>query len=226
MLAREILPQLCDVIQRHLPMLPLLLILPLLLLVVSARPAQKCGVLLTGLLACTAVASAQQLLASGIVTPAGGPELVVTGGTALEEITVGDLSPALKDGTFISPQVIGTTIARSFALANTDSTRPLNVTAITLTGWSSNFFSLEAVTINGQPQSLPFAMAPGQQAIISIHYRATAVGKHTTKLTIHNNDEDEGLFTFALQASTILDLDLLSETTEVPLNQSQAPVLP
>lgn len=189
-------------------MLSALLTLPLLLLiVVSIRPAKKCGALLIGLLACTAVASAQQLPgAEDAFLSADGPDLVVLGGTAQQVIALNDFAPELKDGTCMPPLVTGTFITRSFVLANIGASGPLNVAAITLTGRSSGFFSVEAVLVEGKPQTLPLTLAPGQQANISIRYEAATIGKHTAMLTIHNNDEDEGLFAFMVQASTIPDM--------------------
>ncbi|MFI1743079.1 PQQ-dependent sugar dehydrogenase, partial [Thalassobellus sediminis] len=117
------------------------------------------------------------------------PEIQVQGNG--QDINNGDLYPTTSNDTNFGSVDISNTSTKTYTISNTGTT-PLSISNISL----SNTTDFEIVT--------PFYSSPidvGNSTQFSIRYTG-ASGKHSSTVTITNNDSDEGSFEFVIRGST------------------------
>ncbi|MFY0712800.1 choice-of-anchor D domain-containing protein [Seonamhaeicola sp. NFXS20] len=118
------------------------------------------------------------------------PEINVQGNSV--SITNGDTTPTPADHTDFTIANAGIQITRTFTIQNTG-TANLNISSINLS--NSTDFSVIA----------PFYTSPistGSSTTFTIQYNALTLGTKTCTVTINNNDADEGIYQFDIQART------------------------
>ena len=125
------------------------------------------------------------------------PEIVVLGGTTLNNINNGDNSPSIVDGTnFGGVQTCNGSLIFTYRIKNTGAgVLNLGTNAVTLTGST-------AFTVFSQPAA---TVAPGAQTNFKLRFDPSVNGFTLATVAINNNDTDESPFQFAVSGSGLAD---------------------
>ncbi|MBU3822833.1 choice-of-anchor D domain-containing protein [Flavobacteriaceae bacterium XHP0103] len=124
-------------------------------------------------------------------TPA--PEIKVMGGSVLTEIVDGDTTPQPADGTAFGNVNVGNSLQKIYTIDNTAGTAALTISSITL----SNTTDFSITTAYNSP------VAAGGTTTFGITYTGNTVGAQTCTITINNNDSNESVYDFVIEATTV-----------------------
>ncbi len=147
------------------------------------------------------IADAVRIVANGLPDPV--PEVDVS--SADRSIDIGDMTPAVEDGTdFGSVPSLGVVVSHTFTIINSGNA-PLHLTGnppVTVSGLNASDF-----TVVTQPAS---EVAPGARTTFQIDFRATDTGTRTAVVSIASDDTDEPTYSFLVRG-------LLDNPGAVPL---------
>lgn len=122
-----------------------------------------------------------------------GPEMDVFGNGV--SIVNGDVTPSATDFTDFGSTSLGSTVTRTFSVANTG-TSNLSLTGtpkVAVSGSNAGDF-----TVTVQPTS---PVSASTSATFQVQFAPSATGTRSATLTIVNDDSDEGTYTFAIQGT-------------------------
>ncbi|MEO7310396.1 MAG: FG-GAP-like repeat-containing protein [Chitinophagaceae bacterium] len=114
-------------------------------------------------------------------------------------ITDGDTSPSILDGTDFG--TVSASLSRSFVIHNTGGIN-LTISSILIKAGDSSMFTVSGLT-------LPATIAGGDSASFSISFSPTSAGLKSSTVVVSNDDCDEGLYYFAIQATGLAVLPVL-----------------
>ena len=122
------------------------------------------------------------------------PEInVVSGGIT---ITDGDLTPSLLDNTDFGN--IASIASVVISIQNQSATTPLTINSIILSGANAADFSISGITT-------PTSIAVTSRTSFILTFNRATLGTSNAVLTINNNDANEGVYDFAIQATKVSD---------------------
>ena len=150
------------------------------------------------------------------------PEINITGNG--NNIFSGDISPTTIDFTDFGNINIASSLSRNFVVQNLG-TANLNVTGATISGTNASEFVITASPIG--------TITSGGNIGLTIQFTPTASGIRSATITIINNDNDEGSYTFSIQGNgscvpaTIASIFPVSGPvgTEITINASSGNLL-
>jgi hypothetical protein len=134
----------------------------------------------------------QILLLNSTITNTSNPEVNVQGNAAT--ITDEDNTVSAADNTNFGTVNAGTSLSKTFVIQNTG-TGTLVVSELVMSGANAGDFSL--VT----PPAFPWNLAPGASQTITVNFNTPISGVRNATLNVMNNDFDEALYNFAIQAT-------------------------
>jgi hypothetical protein len=113
------------------------------------------------------------------------------------DIVSGDVTPSVTDNTDFGTVVMIVPTTKTYTIQNT-STNDILVSTIAISGADATLFTVGGIT-------LPATISGGNNASFTLTFTAATTGNKTATVTINNNDCDEGAYTFAIQASLLVD---------------------
>ncbi|WP_299215806.1 choice-of-anchor D domain-containing protein [uncultured Dokdonia sp.] len=128
------------------------------------------------------------------------PEIDITG--LSNPIADGDVTPDITDGTDFGTVDVGITNINDFTIINNGSG------VLTLSGASPYITIIGADAAQFSVSSIPDnAINPSESTTFQISYIPTAAGTHNATIRIVNNDSNEGVYTFDIQGTAVINTD-------------------
>lgn len=121
-------------------------------------------------------------------------------------ITDGDITPSSTDHTHLGSVAIGGNLVRTFTIQNTG-TANLTISSITITGANASLFNVGTLT----PAS---PILPNNSATFTITFTPTSEGLKTATVIINNDDCNEAIYDFSIQATTCPNQITLASTAD------------
>jgi hypothetical protein len=167
---------------------------------------------LTALCLCAGLAWSGIAVGAPPQKPVPVPEFALVGQNIGIVQDTGTLDPAApptdtNDGTAFGTIAVGTSRVRSYEIRNYGTADLLLSSTLIISGPQAGDFSIVSQPLSG--------IAPGQAIPFSVEYHPTVAGSSVARITIVNNDPDEGSYEFAVSGSAsdegVSGLDLTSD---------------
>jgi uncharacterized protein YjdB len=113
------------------------------------------------------------------------------------DIVSGDVTPSVTDNTDFATVALNVPTTKPYSIQNTG-TNDILVSAIAISGADATLFTVGGI-------ALPVTISGGNNAFFTLTFTAATTGNKTATVTINNDDCDEGAYTFAIQASLLVD---------------------
>jgi uncharacterized protein YjdB len=113
------------------------------------------------------------------------------------DIVSGDVTPSVTDNTDFATVALNVPTTKPYSIQNTG-TNDILVSAIAISGADATLFTVGGI-------ALPATISGGNNAFFTLTFTAATTGNKTATVTINNDDCDEGAYTFAIQASLLVD---------------------